>query len=190
MFYDWNTFWRSIVAGFFTYSTLHLILSKIIPRKDERQYRKHVNISTSFIHSVISSIISIYLFVNDDNNDEIIVWFHLVLSKILQCVQRMLFHHLRQKLIHSFHLNLVCVSARMYFLFEIEYSLFRLFYLRFNWHATSYIRSTIQWNYSPSYHCIIIWKKPNHESNSNYLVDYCLFRHFNLSWSLYWILCD
>ena len=53
MFYDWNAFWRATIASIFTYSTIHHVLSKLIPRKDHRHHWKHVNILTSFIHSIV-----------------------------------------------------------------------------------------------------------------------------------------
>jgi hypothetical protein len=65
MFYDWNVFSRSIITGILTYSTIHYILSKLISRKDERQHWRHVNISTSFIHSILASIATVYLLVNN-----------------------------------------------------------------------------------------------------------------------------
>jgi hypothetical protein len=65
MFYDWNAFWRATVAGIFTYYTIHYILSKFVSRKNEQQHWKHINISTSFIHSMFSSIIGLYLLVNN-----------------------------------------------------------------------------------------------------------------------------
>jgi hypothetical protein len=65
MFYDWNAFWRANITGIFTYYTIHYILSKLILRKDERQHWKCINISTSFIHSILSSIISLYLLVRN-----------------------------------------------------------------------------------------------------------------------------
>lgn len=63
MFYDWNAFWRAHLASIFTFYTIHHVCLKLIKRKDERQDWKHVNIATSFIHSVLSSFFAIYWYV-------------------------------------------------------------------------------------------------------------------------------
>ncbi|CAF1288041.1 unnamed protein product [Rotaria magnacalcarata] len=65
MFYDWDSFWRATAASIFTYSTIHHFISRFNSSKDVRYRWKNNNIATSFIHSTISSIISIYLFIEN-----------------------------------------------------------------------------------------------------------------------------
>ncbi|CAF0941555.1 unnamed protein product [Rotaria sp. Silwood1] len=65
MFYDWSAFWRATAAGIFTYSTIHHILARFISRKDARHHWKRINIATSFIHSILASISSIYVFIEN-----------------------------------------------------------------------------------------------------------------------------
>jgi hypothetical protein len=63
MFYDSNSFWIGSIISLVIFTGIHNVLSKIISHKDKRQHWKRVNIATSFIHSTISSIMSIYWFV-------------------------------------------------------------------------------------------------------------------------------
>jgi len=66
MFYDSNSFWIGFILSLLVFIGIHNVLSKIISHKDKRQHWKRVNISTSFIHSIATSIISIYWFVKID----------------------------------------------------------------------------------------------------------------------------
>jgi len=63
MFYDTTRFTQGTITSLLIFSTINYILSKIISHEDPRQYGKRINISTSFIHSIISSFMSIYWFV-------------------------------------------------------------------------------------------------------------------------------
>ncbi|CAF2402414.1 unnamed protein product [Rotaria sp. Silwood2] len=65
MFYDWNSFCRGSITSILTFSTIHHVLSKLISCKDKRQHWKQVNVFTSFIHSILSSTISIYFFIEN-----------------------------------------------------------------------------------------------------------------------------
>jgi hypothetical protein len=65
MFYDWNSLWRGTVTSICTYSTIHYVLSKLISHKDKQKHWKRINIATSFIHSILSSVISLYVLVRN-----------------------------------------------------------------------------------------------------------------------------
>jgi hypothetical protein len=78
MFYDSNSFWKGFLISLVTFGTIQYILSKNISYKDKRQYWKRVNISTSFIHAIISSIMSIYWFGEKKTNQILRIFFNLV----------------------------------------------------------------------------------------------------------------
>ena len=67
MFYDWSSFSRGFITSLLTFVTIRYVLSRIISYKDKQQHWKYVNISTSLIHSIFSSIICIYWLVNNSN---------------------------------------------------------------------------------------------------------------------------
>ncbi|CAF3515473.1 unnamed protein product [Rotaria socialis] len=48
------------ITGILTFATIRHVLSKLISCKDERHRWKQVNVVTSFIHSILSSLICIY----------------------------------------------------------------------------------------------------------------------------------
>jgi pantothenate kinase len=79
MLYDSNSFWKGAIMSVLTFGAIHHVLSKMISDKDKRQHWKRINISTSFIHSIISSIISIYWFVkNESKIDHIFFLFSFI----------------------------------------------------------------------------------------------------------------
>ncbi len=63
MFYDSTRFFQGTISSLLIFSIINYILSKMISCENRRQHGKRINISTSFIHSISSSMMSIYWFV-------------------------------------------------------------------------------------------------------------------------------
>ncbi len=78
MFYDPVRFVEGAISSLVIFSTVHYILSIIISCDDQRQRWKRINISTSFIHSISSSVMSIYWFV-----DGLIKYYHRLLFDLV-----------------------------------------------------------------------------------------------------------
>ena len=63
MFYDLPAFAKAFATSLITFTGIHYILSEIIPKDDKRKHWNRVNLSTSFIHCTMSTIMCIYWFV-------------------------------------------------------------------------------------------------------------------------------